>query len=383
MEANDWSVPEFKLYHRAANLLDAGTPAALATVVAVEGSAYRRPGARMLIVPGKGESVGAITAGCLEDAIRELAARVTKSGEPTLERYDLSGDDDDLWGLGVGCNGVVDVFVDRLDDRYRPLIDAATGDGPLGVVQPVDGPSAGALYYYDRLPDGAGAFRAADGGEVPDWVTSVRSDVVDLLDGRSRPGTQPMWTGDKRTREVFVDAVNPPPELVVVGTGPDVPPVIEFGSRAGFDVTVVGFRGAKAVPDAFPGATNVVSTSPARIREAVDFSDTTHVVLMTHNFVDDAITLEELIRTDIPYLGLLGPRKRFEELWGELADRGVEFDGERTDRTYTPVGLDLGGGAPQQIALSIVAEVLAVANDRTGGHLRDRAGPIHGGSDWD
>jgi xanthine dehydrogenase accessory factor len=154
---------------------------------------------------------------------------------------------------------------------------------------------------------------------------------------------------------------------------------------------VVGFRGAAAKRERFPAAEAVRSTSPARLTEAYDFDEGTYVVVATHNFVDDRLAVEALLDTPVPYIGLMGPRERFEEMLEEFAAEGTEFTDDQLDRLYTPVGLDLGGGSPYGIALSIVAEVLAVANDREPKHLRAREGTIHdrvrlsadGGSDSD
>jgi xanthine dehydrogenase accessory factor len=142
-------------------------------------------------------------------------------------------------------------------------------------------------------------------------------------------------------------------------------------------VTVVTFRGGAASEDRFPAADHVVSTSPADLREVVSFDADTYAVLMTHNFVDDRIALVELLDTPVEYVGLLGPRKRFEELRSRLAEDGHHLSAAELDRVYTPVGLDLGGGTPFHVAQSIVAEVTAVHHGRSPKHLTDRAGPIH------
>lgn len=145
---------------------------------------------------------------------------------------------------------------------------------------------------------------------------------------------------------------------------------------ADFHVTVVGFRGARAKSDHFPNADEVIATSPSNIADVVDVDRDTYAITMTHNFVDDRLALEALLETPILYIGLLGPRKRFEEMRRAFAEEGVTFTGTDFERIYTPVGLDLGGGAPYQIAQSIVAELLAVKNDREPGHLREREGTI-------
>jgi xanthine dehydrogenase accessory factor len=153
--------------------------------------------------------------------------------------------------------------------------------------------------------------------------------------------------------------------------------VADLAKRVDFRVTVATFRGGAADADRFPAADRVLSTSPADVGETLDFDSDTYAVVMTHNFVDDRIAIEELLATPVEYVGLMGPRERFEEIQEAFADEGRTFtDGER-DRIYTPAGLDIGGGTPFHIAQSIVAEVTAVHHGRDPTHLTEREGPIH------
>jgi xanthine dehydrogenase accessory factor len=177
--------------------------------------------------------------------------------------------------------------------------------------------------------------------------------------------------------DVFVDGVNAPPKLVIFGSGRDVAPVTELAAQIGFHVTVVTFRGAAATADRFPAADRVVSMSPADLGDKISFDAETYAVLMTHNFVDDRLALMELLDTPTEYIGLLGPRERFEDLRSALRGDGYELTEDERDRVYTPVGLNLGGGTPFHVAQSIVAEVTAVHHGRTPKHLTERAGPIH------
>ena len=362
MTGQTWGVPRTELFARARTLLDDDRDAVLATVADVEGSAYRRPGAKMIITE-EGEGVGHVTAGCLEDEVIELAGEVLTAGEPRVETYDLTEDDDDVWGLGIGCNGVIDILLEPLDEGLYPALDAVASRESIGRVTVLDGDDVGDRLYY-RPGEG---FR----GQAGDLVVESGPRVENLLaDGKS--GT--VDTGDHR---LFVDSFVPPPRAVVLGTGKDVMPVVELAKQAEFHVTVVGFRGARATDERFPKADEVVSTSPARLADAVDVDDDTYVVAMTHNFVDDRLALETLVDTPAPYVGLLGPRKRFEEMREAFADEGKRLSTAELDRVYTPAGLDLGSDTPYQIAHSIVGEMLAVANGREPRHLRDREGPIH------
>ena len=367
----NWSVPETEVMARARALLDGDRRGVLATVIRVEGSAYRRPGAKM-VIPEDGDGVGHITAGCLEDEVQRLAGEVLAAGGPHVERYDLMPEadaEDDVWGLGVGCNGVIDILLEPLDETYRPAIEAFRHGRDVGVLTVVDGDDEheGARAYYDPETQ---AFDRGEGFDA-DLADSVRGVAAEL----TAQGKADSVTVDGVT--VFVDGLAAAAELVVVGTGHDVGPIAELGAQADFRVTVVGFRGAAAKADRFPAARDVVSTSPARLTDAYDFDENTYVVVATHNFVDDRLAIEALLDTEVPYVGLMGPRERFEEMLDDFSAEGTTFTDAQLDRLYTPVGLDLGGGSPYQIALSIVSEVLAVKNGREPRHLKTRKGTIH------
>jgi len=370
MTVNEWSVPESAVIERAGELLEADERAVLATIVDVEGSAYRRPGAKM-VIPEDGGGIGSITAGCVEDEVLGLAQRVLDAGEPRLETFDLMGDDD-IWGLGVGCNGIIDILLEPLD-RYAPAL-SAYGDGDSIAALTVLESESGSVATGDRA-----FYRAeltAASGDWPGWLREAVTEQAASLAAARRADVLEV-EGPDGDVTVFVDGLAPPPRLLVFGTGHDVGPVVELARQADFRVTVVGYRGANATEDRFPGAHEVVSTSPARFRERVEVDDETYAIVMTHNFVDDRLTLDALLDTPTPYVGLLGPRERFEEILEAFEEEGRTFEGSELDRIYTPAGLNLGGGAPYQIALSIVSEVLTVHNGRIPQHHTDRDGPIH------
>jgi xanthine dehydrogenase accessory factor len=389
MSTSDWSVPETEVLAAAREALDAGRPAVLATIVDVHGSAYRRPGAKM-VVPAEGGGVGSITAGCLEDEVLALAADVLEEGRPRVETFDLTGEED-VWGLGVGCNGVIDILLEPLDADYRPTLDAVESGTNVAVCTVLESDRS-EIELGDRVyvaPDaGDGGVSSGNGGDGADDAFDPASGVWPtwLADELREPAARLAADGQSRTLAVggevgsataFVDGLAAPPELVVCGTGHDVGPVVELAKQADFRVTVVGFRGASATADRFPAANAVRSTSPGDLREAYDFDADTYAVVMTHNFVDDRLAVDELLRTPVPYVGLMGPRERFGEMREAFTEEGREFAGSELDRLYTPAGLDLGGETPYAIAHSIVAELLAVHNDRTPRHLREREGRIH------
>ncbi len=371
-----WSKSELAVMRAVGEVVRTDRDAVLATIVDVEGNAYRRPGAKMLVT-ADGSGIGSITAGCLEDEVVELAQRVIDDREPTVMTYDLQDDDDDVWGLGVGCNGIIDVLVTPLDDAYRPVVDAYETGTDVASLTVLESDHDEVQAFDSGVYSPSDEQISTDDG-IPGWMRErIDAPASDLID-RGRGGTISIEE-DGRTIELFVDGVAAPPELVVLGTGHDVGPVVELATRNDFRVTVVGFRGADATADRFPDAANVRSTSPATLRDgdAYDFDENTYAVVMTHNFVDDRLAIDELLQTPVPYVGLMGPRERFEEMLDAYADEGRTLNDNELDRVHTPIGLDLGGGSPYQIAHSIVAELLAVHNDRTPRHLTEREGPIH------
>lgn len=371
MADDEWSVPESAVFAGAREHLDADEPGVLATIVDVKGNAYRRPGAKMLVGPD-GEGVGHVTAGCLESEVTALARDVLAAGRPRVETYDLT-DDDDVWGLGVGCDGIIDVLLEPLDESIRPALDAYDAGEDVAAIAVLagDGVDRGERWHY-RPDEGI-----VEGDEkVPDWLReSVTAPARQLLDSG---GSDTIAVGGPDGEAtVFVDAITAPPELVILGSGHDVGPVVELATKNDVRVTVVGFRGGTDLDERFPRAERTLSTSPADLRAALDVDEDTYAVVMTHNFVDDRIAVGELVRTPTEYVGLMGPRERFEEMLDAFDGEGRSFDDEELDKVYTPVGLDLGAGSPYGIATSVVAEVLAVDAERTPRHLQAREGSIH------
>lgn len=367
-----WDATALDVHRRLRELRADDATAALATVVDVEGSAFRRPGAKMVLTPD-GEQVGAITAGCLEDPVATLAEAVFDAGEPELATFDLM--DDDGWGLGLGCNGVIDVYVDPVDASLDDALAAlADGEGvALLTVLETD---------VDDVPSGARATIGADGTASDSDARAalppaVAADLADVAAERVGDGATVVREVDHGggTLRILVDGLAPPPKLLVFGGQPDTVPVVRLARQVGFEVTVATARGGLAEAERFPGAAEVLACNPSELATHVD--ERTHVVVMSHNLVDDELALSSLVDTEVPYVGLMGPRKRFAEIREDLQADGDGLPPGFLERISTPVGLDLGGGAPLEIALSIVGEVLAVTNDRAGGRLSEGEGPIH------
>ena len=358
------------IVERYRQLVAGGVDAALATVVRVEGSSYRRPGARMLI-PESGPATGSLSAGCLERDVGERAAAVIRTGRPTVVTYDTTTDDDIVWGLGLGCNGVVRVLIEpaageRTADLVRFL--AACSGGPR---------RGAAATVYDReggmeMPNAGVGARAL---LFPDGTISGDLDHPDVA-GNLREAVATGASVDRRYRardghlDVFVEVVEPRVPLVVFGAGHDALPVVALARMLGWHTTVVDTRARAASRERFAEADAVVLCRPDEVGEHVALTESTAAVLMTHNYLEDLEVLRTLVTSPARYIGCLGPRRRTERLLGEL---GAGVGG----RLYGPVGLDIGAETPEEIALSVVAEIRAVLAGRDGSPLRNREEAIH------
>ncbi|HLY23701.1 MAG TPA: XdhC/CoxI family protein [bacterium] len=349
-----------------------GERTALGTVIRVRGSTYRREGARLLI-RADGRTVGSVSGGCLEGDIAEIARGVLDSGQARLAQYDLTSDDDAVWGLGLGCNGAIDVFIEpvagdlparlrRAIDERRTLVLATLIAGPEGLTPgarlylPEDGAAEGTL--------GDPALDAAARAASRTQLDAHKSAVVSLA-------------GSRGPAEVFVEVLVPPLPLLICGAGHDTLPVAHLAHELGWWVMVADSRPAFATRDRFPGADEVVLADDADVPKKVRIDRNTFVVVMTHNFLHDRTLLRALLGTPARYIGLLGPRARTDRLLADLARDGVPVDDGQRARLFAPVGVDLGAESPEEIALSILAEILALHNGRRVASLRERGGPIH------
>ena len=345
-----------------------GPAAVLATVVAVSGSTYRRPGARMLVLPD-GHRVGLVSGGCLEDDLAERAGAVRREGRPRLVCYDATGEDDILWGLGLGCAGRVEVLLEPVDAAHPgPLAwlggwREAHASGALATR--LEGAELGRRWALH--PDGRFEDPEGQNGNEDRHLRVLLEDG--LRTGRSGRVAAP--GGD-----VALEIARPPFRLVVFGAGPDARPVVQLATGLGWRVVVVDGRPAYAQPSLFPGAR--VHCAPAERAVAtagVERGDA--ALVMTHHYLHDRSLLRALLPGPATYVGLLGPRQRALDLLEDLARAGCHPSPEQLARFHAPAGLDLGGEGPEAIALSLVAELQAVHEGRRGGWLRDRKGPIH------
>ena len=375
MTTETWSITTPEIFEQIGRAIRSDRSVAIATVIGVDGAAYRRPGAKAVIGPD--ETYGGVTAGCLEGPLRTIATDVVESGSARTVTYDLT--EDDGWGLGLGCNGVIDILVEPVDDSWQPVVDAYTNREACSLVTAVESSDP-------SIPIGSRIVIDEQGSQINELRNhgrvSLPASIIDDVGIRAQTCSNEgcvdrvSVSTEQGDLVLVVDGIEPPRRLVVFGSQPDVHPVIQLATQVGLRVTVASPRGGRANEDAFPSANHVQAIHPTDLAD-LGLDERTAVVIMSHNFIDDRLALESALETKTPYIGLMGPRKRFEEMRSALESDGVELSVSDQDRLATPVGLDLGGDEPMEIALSIVSEVVAVGNDRAGGQLTNQTGPIH------
>jgi xanthine/CO dehydrogenase XdhC/CoxF family maturation factor len=314
-------------------------PHALATLVSVEGSSYRRVGARLL-VNRAGASLGSISGGCLESDVIERARAVLADGHAQLAVYNTTDENDLVWGTGTGCNGVVRILIERLPARPA---------------------------WARTLRRNLAARKVTRLGIVWQSAAEKLLGTHDLGDIAGRLPAESV---------VLEDEVAPPVRLLIFGAGDDAQPLAKLAKTLGWTVQVMDSRPAFATAARFPEADQVSAARPADAATA-PLDAATVAVIMTHRYRDDAELLRALLPRELPYLGLLGPKKRAEKILAELTAGGFTLTVEMRARLRGPVGLDLGGDTPETVALAVLAEIQSAFAGRDARPLRERVLPIH------
>jgi xanthine dehydrogenase accessory factor len=395
---------------------DASVPAAdtyaVATVIEVRGSAFRRPGARMLIAADS-RLVGSVSGGCLEADVCKRAERVMASGTPEVLTYDTTSDADIVWGLGLGCNGIVRVLVEpvRADalPAYLPFVLERLDRGEHATVATITSVSPG-TNVSSGSSIGAGVSISPGASVSPDTSTGVTAGAglvgqrvllredgsvaeADIADGAWRARvieTTRRALDDRATRiasctdaatgtevEIFCETIKPPVPLVIFGSGDDAAMVSRLAKTLGWHVTIVDRRPSYLTPARLPDADILTLCEPEDVAATVPLAPRTVALVMTHNYLQDRAILDALLPRGLAYIGQLGPRRRTERLLEELAAAHSAPAYGDARRLHGPVGLDLGAETPEEIALAIVAEIQAVTTRHEAGFLKNRPGPIH------
>jgi xanthine dehydrogenase accessory factor len=344
----------------------------LVTVMQTQGSTYRQAGARMLIVD-RGEIAGMVSGGCLEQDILCHVQQQNPPYQPFAIAYDTTTEEDMLWGLGLGCDGVVTVLVEHLADRSdRPLTFISEcfdrqQSGVLATVFQVEGSLS--------VPIGARLMLHSD-GEIESNIKNVELSVQIAADAQI--ALQQQTTMHRRyclplgQAEVSIEVIQPPPHLTIFGAGRDVLPLAQFAKTLGWRLTIVDCRSRATTHDRFPMADCIILTRREAIDRQITINANTIAVVMTHNYLDDLEILQSLLTVPTRYIGLLGARQRTAKLLQDL-----NIDPEHFQRLHAPIGLDIGAETPEEIAIAIIAEIQAVITDRTAGFLKYRQSSIH------
>ncbi len=331
-------------------------PLVLATVFETAGSTYSKCGAQMLITDD-GRFQGMLSGGCLEGDLAERARDVLTSGISQSVVYDLGQNDEELWGLGVGCDGLMKIFLQPLlpgtnpGTNYEPFATMAgvfAGDKIQVAATVIDSTmtqlTAGATMVttdggigYSNLPT---AFEA----EISELCDELRGAGVSACRGIS------VTSGDAT---VLFTLLTPPPSILVLGAGLDAEPVVRFARELGWRVTVQDHRPAYVEVGDFSGAEKLICVPVDQLRDAVDFDRFAATIIMSHHLVSDRKYLAQIAETDIAYVGLLGPIDRRRRLLEDLGPDAEKLE----SRLHGPAGIDIGGRGPASIALSIIAEI--------------------------
>ena len=327
-------------------------PLVLASVFETEGSTYSKTGAQMLIT-GDGRFHGMLSGGCLEGDLAERARVVLESGEAQSVTYDLGQNDEELWGLGVGCDGLMRIFLKPLsaDEDYEPFATMARAlKGDTGQV-------AATVVESDIANLPAGATMVTVAGDLA-WSDVDEAFVQEMSAGvgtallQSCSSTQVISSGNG-TAKVLNAVLMPPPAVLVLGAGLDAGPVVRFALELGWRVTVQDHRPAYIDAGNFSGAEQVHCVPVDELAGTTDLDRYAAAIVMSHHLVSDRKYLRQLAKSRMSYIGLLGPADRRRRLLEELGDVSDSLEG----RVHGPAGLDIGGRGPASIALSIIAEM--------------------------
>ncbi len=348
------------------------TKAALVTVVGIQGSSYRRTGARMLVL-GNGMYFGGISGGCLEgDALRRAQKAIFKN-KPSIVTYDTTQDDGHEIGVGLGCNGIIDVLITPLnnDDKDPVHLLSAVSDmresrilvsiiecaETLGIL--------GKTILFEIEEQFLSSFPVKDISEL------VLKDIKQALTNKTSETIN--YDTAAGSIKIFIEVIVPSINLVIYGSNYDILPAATIGRELGWNVTVV-MNIAKANKLLIETATKIIDNKSDQ-EPAID--NYSAIVLMAHDYKTDLNNLKKVLQTEASYIGLLGPRKRSEKMFRELLKENIKLSEHSMERIYAPCGLDIGASNPEEIALSITAEIRAHFAGRKGMSLKFRQGTIY------
>jgi xanthine/CO dehydrogenase XdhC/CoxF family maturation factor len=351
---------------------------ALATLVHLNGSSYRRPGARM-IVDEEGQLTGAISGGCLEgDALRK-AVFCIHTQTPKLVVYDTSDEEDATIGIQLGCSGIIQVLFEPIDE-HNPL-------NPIELLKKAIHKRQNTVLvtlYASQIKKGdtvGTSMLLEDSGEFHNNSTfqfvpePLMQDIKETL--TVKKSSFKSYQQNDNTFNAFLSFISPPISLVIVGAGNDAIPLQSIAETLGWEVTIVDGRHTYAKIERFSSACQIIVSKPEQVLQQIPIDDKTVFVLMTHNYNYDYAILKALLGKNIPYIGALGPKKKLDNMINDLKAENIILNEKQKNILYGPVGLELGAETPAEIALSITAEIMSVMNNKKGGSLRNLLTETH------
>jgi xanthine dehydrogenase accessory factor len=353
-----------------------GKQTALATVVHVEGSSYRRPGARMLI-EDDGHLTGAISGGCLEgDALRK-ALLVMSERRSKLVTYDTMDDDDATFGVGLGCNGIIQVLIEPIDETNP--------NNPIKFLKAINEKRQQSvlvtLFSLQNKKDPQyGTCLLIKEDKTIVNTTPVLKDVL-IHDAEevmiNQVSSFKNYISNDHDLTAFIEVIKPPVSIIIIGAGNDVMPVVNMAEILGWETTVVDGRANYAKQERFASACQVLVAKPENVLEQIAIDEHTVFLLMTHNYNYDMAMLRQLLQKNVQYIGMLGPKKKRERMLNELKEEGSNFTEQQLSVLHSPVGLDIGAETSEEIALSILAEIKAMFANKDVQSLRKIKEVIH------
>lgn len=351
---------------------------ALVTVVHLDGSSYRRPGARML-VNEDGIITGAISGGCLEGDAQKKALFTISEQKNVLFTYDTSKEDDSEMGIHLGCEGLIQVLFEKIDaekvDNPIELLRKALSVRQKAVVV--------TLFDLDNKENeqlGTCVLLQEDGsisGNIPlsQFENSILNDLTEVM--KNEESVFKNYKSGQESVTAFFEFIHPPVSLVVLGAGNDAIPLMKFADVLGWDFRIIDRRDTHANKERFPLASQTLVANPDVALNYISYDKRTFFVLVTHSYKCDYYFLKSLCAADVPYVGILGPKKKLNRMLGELIDSGVALNEAKISTIFSPTGLDIGAETPEEIALSIIAEIQAVLKGKKGGMLTLKEEVIH------
>ena len=346
---------------------------ALATVVRVDGSSYRRPGARMLVTDDS-KITGAISGGCLEGDALEKALFAMATGENKLITYDSTGEDDIQFGLHLGCNGVVHILFEPIKkedpQNQIELLRLISERGEEAVLV--------TIFSLKKMQPGTRLLSLKNKmiGDVTEPVQHLLTESVQFAFAEKQSAFMDLDI-EQTDCTAFVEYIERPVSVVISGAGNDVQPLVEIAAMLGWSVTVVDGRFHFAVPERFPKATKVLYSKPNEILSKIKTDNRTVFLLMSHNYNYDLDFLTQIAEREFGYIGLLGPAQKRERMLSDLRDQGIHLNEEQLFKIHGPTGLDIGAEHSTEIALSIISEVKAFLSGRSGSSLKFKTESIH------